>query len=163
MNLRSWLSTLCGVLAALALFAIMVLTLVDVTGRKVLDASVPGSLEITELLMVVVIFAAMPLVSRRGEHVVFDSLDPYLPHFVRVVQRALVQAVCAITLLGLGVLMWKTGNSFLESGETTAQLTIPKAPFIYGMSVFCFLTGLVHLAFALRPGQAADEGEGGTL
>ena len=78
------------------------------------------------------------------------------------VPGAVVQMTCA-TLLGLGVLMWKTGNSFLESGETTAQLTIPKAPFIYGMSVFCFLTGLVHLAFALRPGQAADEGEGGTL
>lgn len=155
--------SLCGVLAGVALFAIMALTFFDVGGRKLLSHSITGSLELTELLMVVVIFAAMPLVSRRGEHVVFDSLDPYLPHFVRVVQRALVQAVCAITLLGLGVLMWTTGNSFLESGETTAQLTIPKAPFIYGMSVFCFLTGLVHLAFALRPGQAADEGEGGTL
>jgi len=155
--------SLCGVLAGVALFAIMALTFFDVGGRKLLSHSITGSLELTELLMVVVIFAAMPLVSRRGEHVVFDSLDPYLPHSVRVVQRALVQAVCAITLLGLGVLMWKTGTSFLESGETTAQLTIPKAPFIYGMSVFCFLTGLVHLAFALRPGQAADEGEGGTL
>ena len=155
--------TLCGVLAGVALFAIMALTFFDVGGRKVLSHSITGSLELTELLMVVVIFAALPLVSMRGEHVVFDSLDPYLPDWVRVVQRALVQALCAVTLLELGVLMWKTGGSFLESGETTAQLTIPKAPFIYGMSVFCFLTGLVHLAFALRPGQAADEGEGGTL
>jgi TRAP-type transport system small permease protein len=58
-----------------ALFAIMALTLVDVSGRKLLSQSVPGSLELTELLMVVVIFAALPLVSLRGEHVVFDSLD----------------------------------------------------------------------------------------
>lgn len=155
--------SLCGVLAGVALFAIMALTFFDVGGRKVLSHSITGSLELTELLMVVVIFAALPLVSMRGEHVVFDSLDPYLPDWVRVVQRALVQALCAVTLLGLGVLMWKTGGSFLESGETTAQLTIPKAPFIYGMSVFCFATGLVHLAFALRPGQATDESEGGTL
>ena len=42
-------------LAALALFGIMALTLVDVTGRKLLDASVTGSLEVTELLLVVVI------------------------------------------------------------------------------------------------------------
>ena len=53
-------------------------TLVDVGGRKVLSASVPGSLELTELLMVVVIFAGLPLVSLRGEHVVFDSLDAVL-------------------------------------------------------------------------------------
>ena len=45
---------LCGVLAALALFGIMGLTLVDVSGRKLLSASVTGSLEVTELLLVVV-------------------------------------------------------------------------------------------------------------
>ena len=53
--IRVRLAQWCGVLAALALFGIMVLTLVDVTGRKLLSASVPGSLELTELLMVVVI------------------------------------------------------------------------------------------------------------
>ena len=34
--MRRHLATLCGLLAALALFAIMVLTLVDVSGRKLL-------------------------------------------------------------------------------------------------------------------------------
>ena len=76
MALKKLLEALCSALAAVALFAIMWLTLVDVTGRKLLSASVPGSLELTELLMVVVIFAGLPLVSLRGEHVVFDSLDP---------------------------------------------------------------------------------------
>jgi TRAP-type C4-dicarboxylate transport system permease small subunit len=47
-----------------------------VLGRKLAENSIPGSLELTELLMVVVIFAALPLVSERGEHVEFDSLDP---------------------------------------------------------------------------------------
>jgi hypothetical protein len=42
LKLKSLLSTLCGVLAALALFGIMALTLVDVTGRKLLSASVPA-------------------------------------------------------------------------------------------------------------------------
>ena len=75
MALKKLLESLCSLLAAVALFAIMWLTLVDVTGRKLLSASLPGSLELTELLMVVVIFAGLPLVSLRGEHVVFDSLD----------------------------------------------------------------------------------------
>ncbi|MBA4267200.1 MAG: TRAP transporter small permease, partial [Comamonadaceae bacterium] len=48
-----------GLMAALALFAIMWLTLVDVSGRKFLSNSVPGALEITEILMVVVIFGAL--------------------------------------------------------------------------------------------------------
>ena len=69
----------CGVLAGGALFCIMALTFFDVGGRKLLSTSIPGSLELTELLRVVVIFAALPLVSMRGEHVVFDSMDSYLP------------------------------------------------------------------------------------
>lgn len=161
--MKKLLETICGVLAGVALFGIMALTFFDVGGRKLLSHSITGSLELTELLMVVVIFAALPLVSLRGEHVVFDSLDPYLPDAVRLVQRVLVHLLCGAALMGLGVLMWQTGGNFLESGETTAQLKILKAPFIYGMSVLCMLTGLVHLAFTVRPSQGMEESEGGTL
>ncbi|MEY2783365.1 MAG: hypothetical protein RLZZ134_1424, partial [Pseudomonadota bacterium] len=77
--MKKSLEILVSTLAGLALMAIMVLTFLDVTGRKLLSHSITGSLELTELLMVVVIFGALPLVSLKGEHVVFDSLDPVLP------------------------------------------------------------------------------------
>jgi len=145
------LERLCGLLAGLALFAIMVLTFFDVLGRKFLSNSIPGSLELTELLMVVVIFGALPLVSQRGEHVLFDSLDPYLPAWLLKAQASLVNIVCAAMLLALAVLMWRTGSDFRASGETTAQLQILKAPFIYGMAVLCAATGVVHLIHVGRP------------
>src|SRR3954465_1144441 len=100
----------------------MTLTFFDVLGRKFLAHSITGSLEMTELLMVIVIFAALPLVSERGEHVVFDSLDPYLPGWALRAQSAVVNIFCALVLLGVGWLMWRTAGQFLESGETTAQL-----------------------------------------
>ncbi len=153
----------CGLLAALALFAIMALTFFDVGGRKLLSHSITGSLELTELLMVVVIFAALPLVSLRGEHVVFDSLDHYLPETVRKVQRALMQLICGLVLLALGWLMWQTGNQYLETGEITAQLKILKAPFIYGMALMCVVAGVIHLGMVLRPAADTDTGEGVTL
>lgn len=157
------LETVCGLLAAAALFAIMALTFFDVGGRKLLDNSITGSLELTELLMVVVIFAALPLVSLRGEHVVFDSLDHYLPQAVRTVQRALMQGACSALMLALGWLMWQTGGQYLESGETTAQLQILKAPFMYGMAVLCVVAGLVHLRFVFRSPADEETGEGVTL
>lgn len=157
------LELLCGLLSGVALFAIMTLTFFDVIGRKAVSESIPGSLELTELLMVVVIFAALPLVSRRGEHVEFDSLDPYLPAWFRRAQAVFVHLLCAAFLLGLGWLMWQTGGQFAQTGETTAQLKIPKAPFIYGMGVLCALTGVVHLALMrVRPPERA-EGEGAAL
>jgi len=150
--LKKLVETTCGLLAAVALFAIMTLTFFDVGGRKLLANSITGSLEMTELLMVVVIFASLPLVSLKGEHVVFDSLDGLLPRTARAVQRVLINLLCAAAMLALGWLMWRTGGEFLETGETTAQLHILKAPFIYGMGVLCALTGLIHLALALWPG-----------
>ncbi len=153
----------CGLLAALALFCIMGLTFFDVGGRKLLSTSIPGSLELTELLMVVVIFAALPLVSMRGEHVVFDSLDQFLPAAVRKLQLAAVHLLCAGLLLGLAWLMWQTGADFAQSGETTAQLKVAKAPFIYGMAVLCALTGLVHLAHLFSPPLQNVHLEGGSL
>ena len=158
--MKKWLETLSALLAGIALFAIMLLTFLDVGGRKLLSNSITGSLELTELLMVVVIFGALPLVSERGEHVVFDSLDSILPAALRKLQRALVHLLCAVMLIALGWLMWKTGGEFLATGETTAQLKILKAPFLYGTGVLCAFTGVVHLGLMLKDQQ---EQEGGVL
>ena len=158
--MKKALETFSGLLAGVALFAIMILTFLDVSGRKLLSNSITGSLELTELLMVVVIFGALPLVSERGEHVVFDSLDPYLSRMERTVQRFLVHLVCACALLGLSYLMWKTGGDFMASGETTAQLKILKAPFIYGMGLLCAFTGIIHLSLMFKD---QEDSEGGVL
>jgi TRAP-type C4-dicarboxylate transport system permease small subunit len=161
--MKKLLELLCGLLSGSALFAIMALTFFDVLGRKLADNSIPGSLELTELLMVVVIFGALPLVSERGEHVEFDSLDPYLPQWVRRIQAVVVHVLCAVVLLGLGWLMWRSGGQFLESGETTAQLKILKAPFLYGMGVLCAATGVIHLFLLAQPPIDKVEGEGAAL
>ncbi len=161
--MKKLLQLLCGLLSGAALFGIMALTFFDVLGRKFMSNSIPGSLEITELLMVVLIFGALPLVSQRGEHVEFDSLDPYLPAWLRRLQSVLVHLLCAALLLGLAWLMWRSGGQFLESGETTAQLKILKAPFLYGMAVLCALTGIVHLSLIAQPPPERAEVEGAAL
>jgi TRAP-type transport system small permease protein len=150
-RLKRLLETLCGVIAASALFAIMMLTLVDVSGRKAISTSVPGSLELTELLMVAVIFAGLPLVSLRGEHVVFDSLDPLLSRTLRRVQDVAVDLLCAALLGGVAWLMWTKAGQMTQYGDTTSQLKIPQGPFVYVMSALCGLTALVHLLLVLAP------------
>ncbi len=161
--MRKTLEQLCGLLCAAALFAIMALTFFDVGGRKLFSQSIAGSLELTELLMVVVIFAGLPLVSSRGEHVVFDSLDSVWPAWLGKLQRAAVHLLCAGLMLALAYLMWQTASQFAANGDTTAQLKIAKAPFIYGMALLCGTTGLLHLGLVIRPQADLTEGEGAVL
>jgi TRAP-type C4-dicarboxylate transport system permease small subunit len=151
--LKKLLAALCGVTAALALFAIMALTLVDVGGRKLLASSVPGALEVTELLMVAVIFSGLPLVSLRGEHVVFDSLDPWLPPWLRKTQALLVNLLCAALLLGLAAVMWIKAGQMAEYGDTTAQLKLALAPFVRVMSVLLAISAAVHLMLLTHSGD----------
>jgi TRAP-type transport system small permease protein len=160
---NKFLETACGLLSGSALFAIMVLTFFDVGGRKILSQSIPGSLELTELLMVVVIFGALPLVSQRGEHVVFDSLDSHLPEVVRRIQGFVVHFLIGTALIALGYLMFKTGQQFAINGDNTAQLKIDKAPFLYGMGFLSAITGLVHFGLIFNPAQELADGEGAAL
>lgn len=161
--MNKFLDRLCSLISGLALFAIMVLTFLDVSGRKFLSHSISGSLELTELLMVVVIFGALPLVSRKGEHVVFDSLDSFWPTSFVKFQKGLVNFLCGMALLALGWLMISTGIDFASFGETTAQLKISKAPFIMGMGFMCALAGIVHLILVAQPLAPHEESEGGVL
>jgi TRAP-type C4-dicarboxylate transport system permease small subunit len=149
--MRRGVSAACGLVAGLALLAIMLLTGVDVVGRKFFDASLPGALELTELLMVAVIFAALPLVSLHAEHVVFDSLDGHLSPGIRRLQQVLVDGVCAASLAGLAWLLWTQGGQLASYGDTTAQLKLPLHPFVRAMGLLCALTAAVHVARVLRP------------
>lgn len=148
---RKTLDALCGGLAALALLSIMGLTLVDVLGRKLLDRSLPGALELTELLMVVVIFAALPLVSLHGEHVVFDSLDAVIAKGVLRLQQVAVDLGCAFGLAGIAWLLAGKAAALAGYGDTTAQLKLPLAPVVALMATMCALAAVVHLALVLRP------------
>jgi TRAP-type C4-dicarboxylate transport system permease small subunit len=159
--LKTLLTRLCGTLAAAALLAIMLLTAVDVLGRKFLAASVPGALELTELLMVAVIFAGLPLVSLQAEHVVFDTLDSRLPPRLLRLQRSLIDALCAAALAGLAGLMWVKAGQMASYGDITAQLRLPVAPVVYAMAALCALTAVVHAAHALSPQAPAASPVGG--
>jgi TRAP-type C4-dicarboxylate transport system permease small subunit len=162
MSIKKILELASGLIAGISLMAIMSLTFIDVLGRKLFDHSLPGSLELTELLMVAVIFGALPLVSEKGEHIVFDSLDGLWPTWLRGIHLRVIHLACAAALIGLGWLMWQTGYDFQAAGEHTAQLSIPKAPFIFAMGLLCGFTGFIHLYYAIYP-EAIEENESGVL
>ncbi|MDM7949457.1 TRAP transporter small permease [Hydrogenophaga sp.] len=141
-----------GLMAAMALFAIMWLTLLDVMGRKFFNNSIPGSLEMTEVLMVIVIFGALPLVSWRSEHVVFDSLDPFIPTWLKGLQMSIVHLICAGVFGFLAQLILMRADRFAEYGDITVYLQLPLAPVAWVMAGLLAITAAVHLLFVfVRP------------
>ncbi len=153
---------LLGAGAAIALFLMMLLTFADVVGRKLLNASITGSVELTELCMLGTIFIAMPLVSMAGEHVIFDLLDPLLPAPLQRWQRVISNTCCSLLVLGAAWLIHGRAARVFEDGDTTAQLQIPTGPFIQAVSVMLLCTAVMHVVVAVSAYRNLSQTEPGS-
>ena len=154
-RLTALADALLSVIAATVLFSMMALTFVDVILRYVFNAPLRGGFEITELMMVVLIMAGLPLVSRQEEHVVLDVFDEDMSAALRRLLRLIVNLVCSATMAGMGALMWTKAGQIARYGDTTAALKIALAPYVYLMAVLIFVTALIHLYQAFTPPRKA--------
>jgi len=136
---------LLGVAAAAVLFFMMLLTVVDVVARYVFSRPVRGAFEVTELMLVVLIFAGLPLVSFSDEQAVMDFIDRLLtPRRQRALQR-LVHVVNAALMFLLTWLMWLKADRIWAYRDATDVLRILYGPFVYFMAASLALAGLIHL------------------
>ena len=135
---------LLGVAASVVLLCMMLLTVVDVVARYRLKMPVRGAFEVTELMLVVLIFAGLPLVSFSDEHAVMDFIDRLLgPRGLRALQRA-VHVVNAAFMFLLTWLLWLKADRIWAYRDATDVLRILYGPFVYFMAVALGLAGLIH-------------------
>ena len=136
---------LLGVAASAILFAMMLLTFVDVVLRYVFNRPIASAFELTELMLVVLIFAGLPLVSLADEHAVMDFVDRLLgPRGLRLVV-ALVHAFAAAFMFLLTWLVWLKADKVWAYRDATDVLRVVYGPFVYFMAVMIGLTGVIHL------------------
>ena len=107
-------------------------------------------------MLLVLIFAGLPLVSHADEHVTMDFIDRLLPPrgascVVRVSARALRGGHVLPHLAGVD----QGRHASPRYGDTTDVLRITVGPFVYFMAVMIALTGLVHLYKMFVAGRGA--------
>ena len=145
---RGWerrVEVILGVAASAILLALMLLTFVDVVARYGFNRPVRGAFEITELMLVVLIFAGLPLVSYADEHALMDFIDRLLGARAQRLLERLVQATCAAIMFLLAWLIWLKADRIWGYRDATDVLRIAYGPFVYFMAVMIGLTGVIHL------------------
>ncbi len=132
-----------GFLAASVLMLLMIITFIDVLGRYLFSAPLPGAFELTEIMMAMLIFAGLPLVSRTNQHVtvnlIVGILSPIILHF----QRLITQAIMAVVLAVMAWRMWIKAEEMLEQGDETAYLLLPIAPVAFFMTLMMAVSALI--------------------
>ncbi|HYR36536.1 MAG TPA: TRAP transporter small permease [Burkholderiales bacterium] len=141
-----------GLAASALLLGMMALTFVDVVARYLFNRPIRGAFEITELVLLVLIFAGLPLVSHGDEHVTMDFIDRMLPARAVPVLIRVVHALVAALFFFLTWQMIIKANRIAGYGDTTDVLRIPVGPFVYFMAAMILLTALVHVFKVFVPG-----------
>ena len=136
---------LLGVAASIILLAMMMLTTVDVVARYVFNRPLRGAFEITELLLLVLIFAGLPLVSFTNEHAVMDFIDRVLGRRALRGLQGGVELVSALLMFFLAWLVWGKADRIWAYRDATDVLRILYGPFVYFMALTLALAGVIHL------------------
>ena len=152
---------LLGYVAAAVTLCLMLLTCADVFGRYFLNRPIWGGFELTEMLLAILIFAGLPLVTLRNEHVVVDLFDPVTPDWLFRIQHFVA---CVIGFACTGYLAWRLwlrAEHMDRAGETTAQLKIKLAWLTYSMSVLVAFTAVALAILAVRSTRRHLPGDSG--
>ena len=131
---------------ALALFAMAAITFVDVIGRYVFNAPIPGTFEIVGLMLGVVMFTALPLVSRERSHITVDLFDAFIRGRMRRLRQFLVLAGSAAVVGFLAERLIATAIDEYRSDYVTEYFGVTRAPLLIVMALLCVVTCLILVA-----------------
>jgi len=129
-------------LLILTLSGMVLLTFIDVIGRRLFGAPLYGAHDATEHLMAIMVFCGLPLLTAARGHLTVDKwlLRPGMAWWHR-----LVSALVAAVLL---LIAYEFYNSAIEAGqiqEISQSLSIPRA----GMYAFIAFASLLSAVAAL--------------
>ncbi len=148
-----WLVLFLESISAITLFALMLITCVDVVGRYLFNHPLTGSIELTEMALAIVVFSILPIITWRNEHVVVDLLDRFVPQGLAMVRTTIFNTCIALALIFLGKRIHALATRSLSYGEVSEYLAIPMGwvmyfiAYTFWVSAFMVLTLGIYRAF----------------
>lgn len=125
----------------IAIAAMMFLTTVDVAGRYFFNAPIMGAFEITEYLMLVVVFSFIAFAQAEKAHISVDIVFDRLPRQAQRIINRLNHLACLLMMLLVTRMGVQQAIELKENGEMSTLLKIPDYPFaiflVLGCAAFC--------------------------
>lgn len=155
--LEKFSSILCA--AGVAVFLFMVfLTFADVFMRYIFGNSIPGTIEITELCMVLVVYASIASTQWQKSHVAMDILTSRL----KDPARNLLEVATGIWTIAIILLCaWTTWQYGSKTSSVSLVLRIPIWPFILFAAFGFLVLALTMFVQWLEKAAASLESAGG--
>ena len=151
--MKTWLSRLAAApdaLAALMLLALVLVTVVDVVGRYLFRAPIGGADELTVYFLAIGIYAVLPRITLREEHVAVDLIDMVYPKRWIAVRQILMNLLAAAFMAVATWRLWILAMRLKEDAEVTMFLGLPKGPLTLFITLMCAIATLALLVNVVR-------------
>ncbi|SNC67568.1 TRAP-type C4-dicarboxylate transport system, small permease component [Marinobacter sp. es.048] len=135
-----WLVFFLEVVAASVLFLLMLTTCLDVAGRYLFNNPIPGATELTRLGLALMVFAAMPVITYRGGHIVVDLLDKVLGQAVLKALGLISALIISSSMYFLAVRIFELGERSIRRGVVTEFLGLPSGYITEYIAIMSWLT-----------------------
>lgn len=135
---------------ALSLMILFVVT--NVLSRFIFKKPLPGTIEVIELVTVLIAFFSVGYTEVRRSHIYVELVISKLPRKVRSIVGSIMYLICTAFFGVLGFEAWRLGRSYLTPTlRDTYVLHIPIAPFIFVIAFGSFVLALVTLLHIFHP------------
>lgn len=113
------------------LIFIMTIITIDVLGRNLFNKPLKGTFEMTELGSALLVFFALAMTHRHGEHITIDFIVERLPERVRNILNGVVEILIAFVMFFMSGRIFENGLRMVERTTTTTDLALPIYPFLF--------------------------------
>ena len=76
----------------------MLITVIDVLGRYLLSLPLPGTTEITEIILGALIYIGLPYITKLEEHVTVSLFTNYFSNSIIKIQKIVINFIVSIIL-----------------------------------------------------------------
>jgi TRAP-type C4-dicarboxylate transport system permease small subunit len=127
------------------LLLLVLLIIVDVVMRRVFNSPLSGTLEVSEIMLVVVVFTSVAYCGIRKGHVSIDALTSRFRRRTQAVIDSITGIFGVIVFITMGCGSFVLGLNLLKTHRITGMLPIPIYPFSFIVGIGSLLLALVLL------------------
>lgn len=128
----------------------VILNCADVIGRELFNSPMFGATELTRLMIPLIVFAAVPIVGYREEHISVDIIDLVYPKKAINPRQFVLNVITMLLMAGVCYQLYIAGEDAQEFTEMTEDLRIGLWNIYYFISAMSGVTAVLLFLNLIR-------------
>lgn len=146
----AWIAFILEAISVVVLFSLMLMTCLDVGGRYLFNNSIDGSIELTRTGLALMVFAAMPVITWRGAHIVVDLIDGFLSHKTIKYLTLFSALLISSSLYFVAFRIFELAERSLRRGVVTEYLEMPEGYIVYYIAIMSWVTAATMITYGVH-------------